>query len=288
MIKNLLLPLLLLTCTVSLKAQYILNGGFEDSTITVTDTLPTHWTMDYFGAKLTPDAHSGDKAVSIWNWYSYAPGWLVYGVGDLFSDGGGLPISINPDMLTGYYKYIYDDNGGEADSALCTIMIYSHQNFTGARDTIANVTYKFGPAQDWTAFTIPIDYEQPAPIADSIIIRFRSSESGFCTPSNECLYFYVDDLEVSTITGVHQSIDVAPSTLLFPSPSADGFRIQSDDPKLFPCELKLMDFLGRTVFSTTIDRPMGENLHPQLPAGNYVWEILGANQKRYSGKWSAQ
>jgi hypothetical protein len=289
MFKNLLFALLLFGSFTTLPAQHILNGGFEDSTFTVNDTVPTHWSVDYYGFDFTSDAYSGNKAALIWNWYSYAVGWLAYGTTtSVLYDGQGQPISINPDKLNGYYKYIYDDNGGDPDSAVCEILIYSHQNFTGARDTISHVFHKFGPQASWEAFEVPIIYEQPAPIADSILIRFYSSENGFCTPSTECLYLYLDDIEVSTLTGLSHRIDLQANTLLFPSPSANGFHIRTVDPTLYPCELRLVEMTGRLAFSTTLLQPGMEAIHPPVPRGNYVWELWKEGQRRHTGKWSAQ
>jgi hypothetical protein len=289
MFKNLLIALLLLGLSFSLHAQHILNGGFEDSTFTVTDTVPTHWSVDYFGFGFTSDAHSGNSAAVIWNWYSYAIGWLIYGTAaSTFDDGQGQPISINPDKLTGYYKYIYDDNGGDPDSAVCEILIYSHQNFTGARDTIAHAIHKLGPQATYEQFEVPILYEQPAPIADSILIRFYSSENGFCTPSTECLYLYLDDIEVSTLTGLSHSLEIQPQVQVYPSPSAQGFTVRTDDPARYPCELRLMDVAGRTVFSTTLAKPGLAPIHPNVPSGNYIWEIRDNAKMRHTGKWTAQ
>lgn len=279
---------LLFFSLVTVKAQFILNGGFEDSTITVNDTVPTYWSMDYFGASLTPDAHAGLQAMSVWNWYSYARGWLVYGDATSSSDGGGQPVSVNPTLLSGYYKYIYGDNGGAADSAICEILIYSHQNFTGARDTIAHVIARLGPQPEYVAFAVPITYIQPGIVADTIVVRFISSQSGFCNPSNECLYLYVDDIEVSTITGVSQSLDVTPPTTLYPSPSSDGFQIHSSDPSLYPCELVLYDYLGSKVFAQKMDFSTPDHIHPALATGQYLWTITTENGKKYSGKWSKE
>lgn len=266
-------------------AQFILNGGFEDSTFTANDTVPTHWSADYFGFAFTSDAHSGNTAAEIWNWYSYARGWISYGTAVDPLNGGGLPISITPDRLTGYYKYIYGQNGGAADSALCEILIYSHQNFTGARDTIAHVLHKLGPQAEYTAFEVPITYNLPGIPADSILIRFISSEAGFCNPSMVCDYLYVDDVEVSTATGIHQALTLMPNAHLYPSPSTAGFQIDAPTTVTFPLQLEMYDLSGRSVFSATILQETKTAIDPHLPAGNYLWKMKDAGGKAYSGKW---
>lgn len=275
-----------ISLTLSTQAQSVLNGGFEDSTITVNDTVPTHWSADYFGFAFSPDAHSGAAAASIWNWYSYAKGWIVYGAAVDPYSGGGLPIAFNPDKLTGYYKYIYGLNGGAADSAICEVLLYSHQGFTGARDTLAHMIHKLGPAAEYTPFEVPFDYRIQGLAADTVVIRFMSSESGFCNPANECLYLYVDDLELSTTVGTQPVLAPQPTAIVYPSPSSHGFSVRLA-PDQYPAQFTLTDMLGRHVFTQTLRSADGAMIDPHLPAGNYAWEVLGSDGWRYVGKWVA-
>ncbi len=284
--KFLLLALLLFPATL-LQAQFILNGGFEDSTITANDTVPLHWSADQLGANFTTDAHSGDVAMMIWNWYYYVPGWISYGDALSQFSGGGLPISITPDLLTGWYKYDYGENDGGLDSAVCEIFIYSHQNFTGARDTIGRARYKLGPAAQYTPFTVPIIYSMPGIVADTIVLRFISSDSGFCAnaSSGVCLYFTVDDVEVSTTTGLREPLAPEALVQLYPSPSTAGFSIKVAESVAYPLALKLYALDGRQVFAGSIAAPSSTEINPALPAGAYLWEMTDANGKTHAGKW---
>jgi hypothetical protein len=284
------LPILCLLVLLASKspAQFILNGGFEDSTFTANDTVPANWSADFFGFGFSSDAHSGNTAAEIWNWYSYARGWISYGAAADPFNGGGLPVSITPDRLTGYYKYIYGNNGGAADSALCEIMVYSHQNFTGARDTIAHVMHKLGPQAEYAAFEIPISYNLPGIPADSIVIRFHSSEAGQCSPTMECLYLFLDDLDLSTPTGLHVPLTVTKACNLYPSPSANGFQIDAPTTVAFPLQLEMYDLSGRSVFSATVLHETQTAIDPHLPAGNYVWKMTDRQGARFQGKWASR
>lgn len=288
MSRLLVATLLFLVSFSTLPAQFILNSGFEDTTITSSDTVPTHWSADYFGAGFTTDAHSGNLAMVVWNWYHYAKGWISYGEASSYLDGGGLPISITPDKLSGWYKYIYGDNDGALDSAICEVLVYSHQNFTGARDTIAHEYLRLGPISEYTYFEVPIQYTFPGIQADSILIRFISSEGGFCSVSagnGNCLYLYVDDLEASTVTGLAAPISLAPSAGLYPSPSPGGFRLTERDLAAFPCTLHLYSLSGQCVYSHHFEGPSLEELQPGLPAGNYLWELRARSGQVQRGKW---
>ncbi|HEX2898391.1 MAG TPA: hypothetical protein VHS96_01605, partial [Bacteroidia bacterium] len=96
MARTLFFALLLILSAVSLPAQFVLNGGFEDTTITSNDTVPRHWSVDPIGTALTNDAHSGNQAIQLWNWYYYGRAWIAYGNTTNSFSGGGMPVSFNP------------------------------------------------------------------------------------------------------------------------------------------------------------------------------------------------
>jgi hypothetical protein len=167
-------------------------------------------------------------------------------------------------------------------------LIYSHQNFTGARDTIAHITYHFGPQAEYAPFEIPITYRMPGLQADSILVRFISSESGFCNPTNECLYLYLDDVEVSTATGIHQSLQALASPSIYPSPALNGFQIGSLAPSQYPASIELTDLRGQLVFAAQVLGPSQYSFGEQLPAGSYLWRLKTRDGAQQTGRWIAQ
>lgn len=279
-----LLPALL-SLFAFLPAQSLQNGGFEQQTITSNDTVPTGWSVDQIGFQFSPDAHSGNYAMQVWNWYYYAKGWTVYGDANFYTDLGGQPINFVPDRLNGWYKYILGDNGGALDSAFCEVIIFSRQNFTGARDTLVHEVHKLGPATEYTSFEVTLNNRNPGIIPDSLCIRFLSSDNGFCSNQSDgnCLYLTVDDLEVSSATGFSQSLDEELGIKLFPNPSQNGFQLMANEGQ-FPMQISIHDLQGRMLGNEIVKESqfsIGSDLQP----GTYFVRILDAGGRQSSQKF---
>ena len=275
--------------TLGLSAQSILNGGFENNVIVGIDTVPEHWSMDPNGSEISSNAHSGNQAISIWNWYYYAEGWATYGSAQNEFEDGGHPVSINPSTLSGWYQYILGDNGGASDSAICQIYVYSYQNFAGTRDTIASGRMKLGPATSYQFFNIPIIYNSFGINADTVVIKFSSSENGFCSSTSDgnCLYLFIDDLQLSTILGATESLDAEASLKMYPSPSRNGFRVFARDEAEFPMKVELLDLTGKLISTENVkngDQVVGAT----VPPGHYIWRMHTAEDKVQSGRLSVE
>ena len=165
--------------------------------------------------------------------------------------------------------------------------MHSHQNFTGARDTIGRARYLLGPAAQYTAFEVPIEYASPGIQADSIVVKFTSSIAGFCANASNgtCLYLTVDDIEVSTVTGLHEILAPEPSFSLYPSPSSSGFSISTPAAATYPLDLKLFELNGRQVYRLTIPFKSEAIIDPALPQGIYLWKMTDASGENRAGKW---
>jgi hypothetical protein len=197
-------------------AQLLQNGGFESITSVEGELHVKGWTFRTNGAAVTEDAHAGKYAVKMWNWYYYAPGLLTYGIAKDDMDMPGVAIAANPIELRGWYKYVYEEKGGPRDHvdnrALVTLMLSAPSSHSDKlRDTIAYVRHLLPFSDDYVAFSIPISYRKKDVQADSISLRFESSEHGSCSAGEDgnCLYFTVDDLEL--VAEGNSKID-APST----------------------------------------------------------------------------
>ena len=278
--KRLLLLLLAfgaLTCS----AQFPHNGGFEDSVMVSNGYIPSNWSVDGFGFGYSNDAHSGSKAAQIWNWYYYARGWVVNGVSITGYDGSGMPVTANPSVLNGWYKYEYGENQGAADSAVVEVLV-SNANY----DTLAYSTMRLGPASTYTQFSLPITYLVIGEMADSARIRFQSSVAGFCSNASNgtCLYLTVDDLQMETITGVAATMDFEPKVSLAPNPSNGELRIVDGGNDIYPCTLEILDLMGRLVFSESLQPTNDSAIRTGLPPGNYAWRTISANGSMESGK----
>lgn len=181
----------------SLHAQLLKNGDFETTAVVEDQTTLPNWSIDAVGGDYVSDAHSGKGAITLKNWYIWARGWACYGDGDV-TNCQGMPVSEPPSRLTGWYKYVYGENGGANDSAVCMITVLNRPDDFGNRDTASTVRALLGPSEVFQPFSIEIPYKVSPEHVGSVVILFQSSEHGNCGTgkSSECLYLTLDDLEL--------------------------------------------------------------------------------------------
>jgi len=174
-------------------AQEIPNGSFEEWVEQGNDTVPQHWSISQFGSGQTTDAAQGTSAITIWNWYSYAKGTLESnGIPFPSSEHGAL-------LLRGKYKYLLGENGGSGhsayDSAQVFVLLKNFNEATQYPDTVAFTIGKLGPSNEYRDFSVSLPFGRKA---DTLVITFWSSESGFCSSADgQCLYLTLDDLSLS-------------------------------------------------------------------------------------------
>ena len=229
---------------------------------------------------LTTDAHSGKYAMSIWNWYYYVKATFLYGdKGDPYFRS--MPLGDSPQSLTGWYKYIYGDNQGAADSAVCEILLYNRKRGDATMDTIAFTTAYLGPADKYHPFEIPISYRRGRMKADSISIVFSSSAHGYCsgTSSGECLYLTVDDLALRSFPVSNETLALE----LAPSAKKSCLEIHSKAPLSYPVQLKVFNAQGDQVFAKTLTSTKTKPFKHSLPAGTYGWLIKPADGGQHKG-----
>ena len=184
----------------SLQAQLLQNGDFETISVLEDQTALPNWSIDAVGGEYVSDAHSGKGAIMLKNWYIWARGWACYGGGEV-TNCSGMPVSEPPSRLTGWYKYVYGENGGANDSAVCTITVLNQPDDLGNRDTASTVRALFGPSEEFQRFSIDIPYQESPEHVGSVVILFLSSEHGNCGTGHrsECLYLTLDDLELEPL-----------------------------------------------------------------------------------------
>jgi hypothetical protein len=200
---------------------------------------PPGWSGTFFGYGKDENAHSGHYGASVWNWYFYATGYLMTGgeqanYNDLIS--GGVPISFKPVRLSGYYRYELGHNRGHSDSthsdsALVLLMLKRYNTAAGHADTIAYERMRLPAATAYTPFSIDIRDRAPGIDPDSVVIAFVSSDGGFCdsASSGTCLYFTVDDVQLSAASGVPYNVSsLLESARVYPSPVRTVARVTWD------------------------------------------------------------
>jgi hypothetical protein len=245
--------------------------------------VPVGWTSQAFGEGRVETAHSGRYAASVWNWYGEVAGYLISGAAGSNPDQldhAGVPIDYRPSKLTGYYMYVPGETMKGNDSAIVYVLVKHFDSFSGRRDTIGYARKLLGPAATYTPFTVDIrDY--PSELStDSIVIAFVSSNNSICTSSNSmCCYFSVDDITLTTPSGVSYPASslFAASACIAPNPLRSTGEVTWNARPGAIYNLRVYTLAGALVRSfggltggrSTIDRS-------GLASGEYLFEIRDA------------
>lgn len=211
------------------------NNGFESLHITSTDTLPAQWTVQDFGGGLSENAHTGNYALSVWNWYYYGkgfaasgevvPGWMPF-EGSPFLHAGE-PISFKPLALDGFYQYDTTLNSGAIDSALVQITLSRYNTVSGIREAVGFGEAKLPVATQYEPFHIPVQYSS-ALMPDTVVVDIMSSLNGFCNSTNgRCLYLTVDDLTLASLSGMVDFNHKNQTANTYPNPANNMLTIDA-------------------------------------------------------------
>jgi len=259
------------------------NESFETWEESQGREQPVGWRGSPFGVGKSEAAHGGKFAATVWNWYYYGRGYLFNGPGEPFwfeLDRGGTPINWKPTSLTGYYRYNVDSNNSSKNtSGIVAVMLKRWNPQTQRPDTIGFAEQRLPPSPTFRQFTVSIRDYSPGIMPDSIVIGIISSDSGFCAveSSGNCCYLTVDDLRLSSTSGVDISVaNLFPTVRIFPNPASDGRGsiAQWGTSSGGPFTLRIIATNGQIVRTIAAIEGTETMLHPQnLPAGNYLIEV---------------
>ena len=256
------------------------------------DTSPEGWSLRVYGAARTTEAHSGNSAVLIWNWYNYAQGVLSTGNSGYVNErsviDAGYPIAFKPARIKGFYRYELDNNEGP-DSGQVIVYLKRRNPETNKRDTIGYGYAALPPAGSYTPFEVPIVDYQPGVDPDSIAIAFFSSKDGFCDEQDaNCCYLWLDALTLEATSGVEQPLDglthVPPEVRLIET-EKELLVIWQYQPAL-PYSIVLFDVNGKQMQVWNNLRMQREPLPLREPIslGIYFYEVRSAEQIPVQGK----
>ena len=261
---------------ISYSQTFIINPGFEDGT----DTIANHWSLDAYGSgRIENYAASGNYSMTVWNWYSYVEGRCANGtinapldLLNLFSKAG-TPLIHKAAFLEGFYQYDTSNTISQNDSAIVQVFLKKYNASTNIADTVA-----FGEVhlpgtdltQNFTSFSVPIEDLMPGVDPDSIIVALTSSIGGDCgnTVSQNCLYFYVDDLSVGLPLG--QKITLSEQMKFWPNPVNNQLNILLTQQN--SGTLQIINQQGKIVLSENLQATNEINC-THLPKGVYVIKI---------------
>lgn len=157
------------------------NGNFENWITTGFDE-PDYWNTSNFiqvgsspSVTKSTDAHSGMYACRIESVTSSLSndtlGLVSNGEITSVLPDGGMSVWLNPDIVSGYYKYT---PAGGPDSALFLVMTHRYESTLGIRINIDSVMLKLPAASVYTPFQIQLPYNS-WPFTDSVCISFSSA-----------------------------------------------------------------------------------------------------------------
>ena len=184
--------------TVQVGHTQINNGDFENWTNLTPHTWdyemidthnvvnPEHGNIDDWvysfdaGVSRTTDAHTGNYAAIIHNWYNYAMTSLTY----------ADTISAYPTHFSGAYKYTSGDPFVTGSLQLVVLSVMG--------DTIINEFEYFQHQQTWLEFSFDLNLiTVPVDAADSIFIVFKNSEYACQQNIMTCNLLHLDNLSLT-------------------------------------------------------------------------------------------
>lgn len=171
---------------------------------------------------------------------------------------GGLPCSVKPTKLTGYYKYI--PNG--LDTASIMVAFSKYNTNTHQRDYSWSFMKTLAASANYQSFTIDIDTNQfftPDSAHISIYSSFVMNPKASTAKNGSVLF--VDDLSFGNliVNGV-KSISDKGFEGLFPNPASDKVFVKLNVDKNTGMNFSILDMLGKEVYS---------NVWTDIPAGSY-------------------
>lgn len=291
-----LLSLILLSLSIStLSAQVLNNPSFE----LLNDTIPNNWTLGEGSRVTTNYTNSGSNAISVWNWYYYAAGWVVNGS---FPDSSpsqfrwqlaGEPIAEKVAGLTGYYYFDTINSGYGADTAYIAVLLKRYDTTAQKMDTVGFgeafiLPYELTGGAGLQQFDLEITDLMPGVEPDSVAILIASrNNDNACMVAGDgnCLYLYVDDLAfrttpldtsgpVDTTTSINTPIGKELISI-YPNPAVSSVSILSTESG----SIRLLDMQGRLL----LDRPLVAGRSQldisELVQGVYILEAVSDNNQ---------
>lgn len=246
------------------QAQTIPNNGFETWTNVNTAGSWKSNNTTYLYLRQSTDKHGGTYAAEISTLYAGSAGNLsgIITLGNVNVTTqvvtGGIPISVKPTDLHGYYKYTAG-SGSDRTSINVTFT-----KWTGSsRITLANATFTSVLGQTvstYTLFTIPITYSPTTIIPDTFNIICKSSQSTPIVGSK----LLVDDLAFTVGTGIEVKLDYEPT--VYPNPVNDRVFFSLDGKEY---NINITNMVGQTVLSANTSEQSFSLETSQLPVGYY-------------------
>lgn len=194
---------------------------------------------------------------------------------------GGMAVYQNPEKITGYYKYIPVGN----DTGLAG-------GWTTRWDVVGDSAIPYDesltwlpPASSWTYFEVNLAYNA-FPYPDTLTIAFASSNfEGNINTIGIGSMLYLDEIGVSYYPLGMENVNSS-AVSVFPNPTTRFLNVKLENISAGTNTFNVYDSQGKLVKSETIANGGQNGFYTmeltELTAGNYVWEIVGADGKTSS------
>lgn len=269
-------------CFPMLLAQDIPNPGFENWVQYGGYKDPEGWytinSLTVLGGLVTvtqatgTDAHSGSYAMRLRSGSIFgqvAPGIAATGsINPTTQDiDGGIPYSLRPYYLVGWYKY----EPAGTDTATISVSFTRWNSQTQQTEAVGEgVFIQTQTVNTYTEFGTPITYYS-AELPDTMVIVILSSSGNTPVPNST---LYVDDLWLDFQTGAG-SLPLPELPAAYPVPASDAFYIDNTGGQAL--YLQLWHPNGQQVTATPLVPGINHLNLEALPSGMYFYRLTEAN-----------
>lgn len=267
--------MVLIVLTITAKAQ-IPNNGFENWTSQGNYMDPQEWytanpysTSSFYPVTRSTDHYPssvGDYSIRIENNVSLLPNYEAFGLAstrDLFNSMKPLfPISGHPNSLTGYYKFIPQNN----DTMWINVLLYLEGDEV-AWGRLSGTT----AVSSWTSFNIPLSSYTAADSATIDLASYFANE--YNVPYGNSV-LYVDNLSFDNlITSVNeQSLDDNVFSI-FPNPARNIVTLNISSSNYAEFVVNIYNVAGSLISSESIQHKQQNIDVRDLNNGIYLVEI---------------
>ena len=200
-----------------------------------------------YSATKTADAYDGNWALLLKNVAISANDTIGYITNGIFGNNGpqgGMPISQNPNLVTGYYKYLPVGT----DTAFALAMITRYDTAHDSTITLETELIKLPPVNTYTQFSIPFVYNS-FPYADTLNLTFAAGNF-FNNTERVGSQLFLDKLEMFYVPlKVNESYMKSNSVNVFPNPGKGLYFVNLSLEKSQLVNIELYNENGQNIYS---------------------------------------
>ena len=251
---------------------YLMSVSIDSLGNTLMDSIV--WDGPYYSK--TADANTGNFAMEMRNAYNYTTNHGIAGsvsadTDSVYTAWGALEfvsIQIQPTDFSFYYKY----NSVADDSGIARLTVYDYMmNPAGNAEVIFS-----GISSVYTYTSVPITFTSPDPVAYySLNFSTKFSLADMPTEPHLGTSLIIDDVQLSSTTGIGSNNLLESSYSLFPNPSKENLNISSKNAE--EINYCIYNMLGKKILEGKILPGTQSISTGQFSNGVYAIEFVSSN-----------